>query len=349
MHTGWPRKRTTGSAFTLIELLVVIAIIALLIGILLPALGTARKTAKMTREMALAKQQFTAYFSYGTDNKDTMLPAYMNWDWVHQSPYYSMHPPDEYDKTMYLWHTVAKTWVWHLAGYAGYPITALQIDKGTEADFLSRPTAYTNISGKYHDVTASGLQSAFAWHPSLGMNGVYVGGSYSHGAFRTNGRPGPNPRVAGGNFYVQSFAKINRPTKLMYALSARAGDVQTGGFWNYGETASSPPNTGIIRPGHWIVLPPKPHPTRRSYTPTAPTLGEGWQAPATDNFYKESDPPSRWGYLQGRHFNKVVTAEMDSHVEALKFEQLRDMTRWANYARKVGNTPDSDWNWETGP
>ena len=45
------------------------------------------------------------------------------------------------------------------------------------------------------------------------------------------------------------------------SLPETRGHVHVGGgYWSWGATI---PNSGIIRPGYYIVLPPKPHPFGR--------------------------------------------------------------------------------------
>jgi prepilin-type N-terminal cleavage/methylation domain-containing protein len=360
------RKSPAGprrSAFTLIELLVVIAIIALLIGILLPALGTARKNAKMVAEQAGLKQMMVAYFTYCADCKDQTLPSAPHWNWNHaEGARYSMFPADPFDKTGKLWHSITKVWTLQLAGYLDYSLEGFQVDKATLSEFRTRTTMPTNMNGQYRDYPSNSYLAAVAWHPSWGMNGILVGGSYRHGAF-WSGRPGGNYGVSGGDFYVTNLAKIKRPEHLLVYASSRAGDIFGGGaYWNYGDTDTAPPNGGTVRPGHWLVQPPRQMPSGSSPWTSAPgvppmnppvayTLGPtGWSGIGqTSNFFDPKQPPSTWGYLDGRNFRKMVSGQADGHVKMLNLEQLRDMTRWSNHARKVGNTPASDWVFERAP
>jgi hypothetical protein len=39
-----------------------------------------------------------------------------------------------------------------------------------------------------------------------------------------------------------------------------------------------------------------------------------------------------WGMVDARYFEQVTIAMMDNHVESIKIDELRDMTRWSNYA-----------------
>ncbi|MEX2217193.1 MAG: type II secretion system protein [Phycisphaerales bacterium] len=326
-------RTPTRSAFTLIELLLVIAIVVLLISILLPALGHAKATARMLMEQAAISQQNVANASYVVDYKDKMLPAAPHWNWAHGSGsgYYWMSPKDPLDRSVTMQDSTCKVWPLHFLSAANFPYQQLQRDKATFDEFFARDKVGHG---------AGGFHAALAFHPSFGFNGVYVGGSYPHGAFRRGppaGLPGPNPKVSGGDFYVTDVSRVNYADRLMVFLSTRGGDVSQGGWWNYGQ---SNPDSGTIRPGYWIALPPRPHPTARGGANVAYTLGGGWHS---SNHWDPKLQPSAWGMVHPRHFKKAVTVAFDGHVEMQTLLQLRDMRRWSNFAKKA------DWNFTPAP
>ncbi len=272
------RPRAGASAFTLIELLVVIAIIALLIAILLPALGRAREEGRKVKEESLAHQMVIGMAAYYTDSKDKVMPAGPHWAWDHAPPNeYSIFPPDPYrngvgqgNQQGLLEGSCTKVWTLYFIGYTNWRLSQIQLDKVTRDAFESRPSpgqANGNSGGLYWQYLDSEAPVAYAWHPTLGMNGTYVGGAYSFGAFRGQGAnrpnhpndvygdptPGGNPKVCGGNFYVRSAADARMPSNLLFFASSRGGDVSGSGYWNYGQDI---PNSGTIRPGYWQVCAP---------------------------------------------------------------------------------------------
>jgi hypothetical protein len=269
----------------------------------------------------------------------------MHWTWAH--PYngadgflrkVSMRAPDDTGAGVAISGSgyaaplmegyVVKSWPWRLFPYVGDKPAALIIDKSTLSEFKSRyqppPSAYdTNTS----------WQRAFAWHPSFGINAVYVGGDHMNQAFNDPNahdvQLGPNRR-----FFVRSIDDVSRPDRLIVFGSSRSLDIN---------------GTSEIRPGHYEIPPPRPHPVGRLSTST--TLGGGWSN--SSNKFSPTASPSAWGEasdalgrpfgVDGRHFGKVTIGNMDGHVQMLNLEQLRDMTRWSNKATRP------DWNFVGGP
>jgi prepilin-type N-terminal cleavage/methylation domain-containing protein len=334
--------------FTLIELLVVIAIIALLVAILLPALAQARKVAKMTKELVYAKEQTLAWQGYCGDFRDNVVPSGPIWAWVHPyadtPPSKQMRPADaNLGYGSWIEGEVSKDWFWHLVAFSSIPYQSMQLDGPTKDEFMSRPVDPT--PGSQPGWVRPGVTSreaAFSFHPSLGMNGIFVGGSYSHGAF-IGGAYGnaitptndPSRPTTAGRFFVRRVTDATNPSALMLFCSSRGGDVRENFWWNYCQTV---PDTGVIRPGYWLVTPPFAAPNQRgsgtigavpaSATPNA-SNARPW---VTSNKYDPTSAPGAWGMVDARHLGKAVNSYIDGHADTNGLEEMRDARRWSTYA-----------------
>ena len=321
--------------FTLIELLVVIAIIALLVAILLPGLAQARKVAKLTRELAAGHDFMNAQAMYSAESKDRIMPAGLHWNWAHHNgpPNMWMTPHDYYNNhpNIYLEGGSVKVWTWvfYEGGGTGISPSGIQIDSSTYETFMQRlPTTITPpaTGAQGIDAPQTSRQAAFAAHPTFGMNGGFVGGHYRMGAFQ--GVNGGESRAKPP--YVSKWSQPANASNLIFATSARAGDISTasGAYWNWWSTA---PDTGVIRPGGAIVTAP-------SFGPTGGVATHpSWNA---SNKFNKLMVPSAWGCVDFRHLDKAVVNYMDGHSVPESIEDLRDMRKWSNWA------PTANWTFQ---
>ncbi|MBL9032952.1 MAG: prepilin-type N-terminal cleavage/methylation domain-containing protein [Phycisphaerae bacterium] len=343
-----PSARRGYRAFTLIELLVVIAIIALLLGILLPALSDAKASARATKEAAGCRQMLLGWTSYSMIYKETIIPGYIAWSWAHpHTGRVNMMPADPADSSKLMEGDVIKSWSWRLISLTDFPVEAIQGDNGTASDFRARSKAPTSgTTTNLYDSTDR-FQYAITKHPTFGYNSAYVGGHYGWGAFpngNANGDPPPS-LAQGGRFYVQRLSQIRFVDRLTIYAGGREKDVITTGRSTCGYTGNAVPATygDLFVPGAAHISPPKVG---------FPTRGIGGTPPpawiASDSF-DPRQPSIAWGNMYFRHKGKAVVGMADGHVELKDIRSMRDMTRWSNYARKVGNIPASEWNFTPGP
>ena len=276
------------------------------------------------------------------------MPGGAHWAWNHLpiSPW-SIYPEDPFGKGQ-LEGSITKAWPLYFLTAPRLKMQEIQLDSSTRQEFDKRPNTYmpsgTNGYGAYGNGSAV---AAYGWHPTLGYNGIYVGGSYSHGAFRgqgpggTWGNPAPagNPVQVGGSFYVRNASDVRQPSNLIQLGSARGGDIsQSSGWHGYGQTN---PDSGVIRPGYFLIHSPARDPNGRWVGNPVPgqfptTEATTWDA---SNQYDEKRPPSTWGNLAMRCNGKAVIANFDASVTMLGLGDLRDMRKWCNVATRP------DWTW----
>ena len=178
--------------FTLLELLVVVAIIAVLAGLLLPAFGRAKMQAKKSNEINSARQLMLAWQLYANDHSDRVLPGYR----------YGYPARDLSGNEV--GHPINARYPWRLAPYLGNSFGVIYANENRTLleQFQRMPDRHLGIY-------------AASVFPSLGVNGVFVGGD------DLELPPEGKAREQFGEFCLLKVAQAHRPSELMAFVSAR--------------------------------------------------------------------------------------------------------------------------------
>lgn len=190
------RFRTQPYGFTMVELLCGLAVIAMLAALVVGALGAAQKSGMKASEIAAGKTLMMGYHLYATENGGSLLPGYISnpgeVQGAHGEPL-SGQPASRYP--------------WRLAPYLNY---------NYKAAFLATKQKIANPGELTYMVSLI---------PSLGVNGVYVGGDESSPMNPFN------PRAAAkyGDFCVLRLNQAVKPSQLIVFASAVYSDVRMGG------------------------------------------------------------------------------------------------------------------------
>jgi prepilin-type N-terminal cleavage/methylation domain-containing protein len=174
-------------AFTIVELLVSMSVIAVMVSILLPALGSSRQAARMTREMIAARSLMIAHAAYAQDFNFHLIPGYDN-------------------------TATARD---HLGNPLTFPSTARYAWRlGPYLDYQFKDSVLVNQRADelWHDIAANTY--AVSSHPSFGINGDFVGGTWGGGF---------NNWLRGVGVTVTRADDAAQPSRLITFASARGG------------------------------------------------------------------------------------------------------------------------------
>jgi prepilin-type N-terminal cleavage/methylation domain-containing protein len=186
-------RKTKSSGFTLVELLCGLAVVAMLAALVVGAVGAAQKSGMKASEIAAGKTLMMGYHLYATENGGSLLPGYLS------SPGEVQGAHGEA-----LNGQPASRYPWRLAPYLNYDY---------KAAFLATKQKIANPGELTYMVSLV---------PSLGVNGVYVGGDESSPMNPFN------PRAAAryGDFCVLRLNQAVKPSQLIVFASAFRGKQQ---------------------------------------------------------------------------------------------------------------------------
>ncbi len=295
-----PPNRSPEGGFTLLELLIVVAVIALLVGVVLPAFRMVRKSSGLARELSTARQLMIAYQSYAYDNRSMLLPGYYN----PADCNCPGGPLPAYDEAgARLDGGAAYRYPWRIAPYLDYNLDGLFLD----------PVLKTRLSSD-QNVDSTYLLSVY---PSLGINGVFVGGDSQFRGFQAD-----NPNLPPGtipdkllNFYARRLSDVKLPPQLIVFASARIN------------TENLTVDDAAVTEGFHKLT-----------APNTPTL-EPWSKHYIEDCTQDCESET-FGNVSLRHPGlSAAAAFFDGHTGTLTYggsegieNNIRDMRHWAAQA-----------------
>jgi len=182
------KLRTRSCGFTMVELLCGLAVIAMLAALVVGAVGAAQKSGMKASEIAAGKTLMMGYHLYATENGGSLLPGYISNARDVQGAHGEQVTTRE----------AGNRYPWRLAPYLNY---------NYKAAFLATKQKIPNPSQLTYRVSLV---------PSLGVNGVYVGGDESSPMNPFN------PRAAAryGDFCILRLNQAVKPSQLIVFASA---------------------------------------------------------------------------------------------------------------------------------
>ena len=184
----------------------------------------------------------------------------------------------------------AQRYPWRLISYFEYDLGSWYRDRASIESTLK-----TN-----GDQNSELFRYAVSVGPRLGLNQVFVGGSADTndgGAYAFNPTYADATRRAwGNNWYVRRLSDMTRPTELLVFATSHGAD----------------PVGGVTLDGFYRVTPPN-------------FFNRRWSTQAPN----PTSTPAQTGNVSFRYSKKAVGCMGDGHAEALDWDQMQDMRRWA--------------------
>lgn len=198
------------------------------------------------------------------------------------------------DRGERIFNEEAQRYPWRLAPQLDYNFRGLYGDDQLLRQIHDNRDQYAQLGVSYEYVV-----SLF---PSLGMNVAFVGGSERFNGFDRLFRS------RYGKPFIERMEESVRPSRQIVFASARC------------EEQSLSPDLG--RPqGFFRVEPPR----------FLAAQGLRWEAAYDDN---AEAPGVNSGFISLRSLRKAVVGQLDGSGATLDWQQLQDMTRWANQATR---------------
>jgi type II secretory pathway pseudopilin PulG len=285
------------------ELLVVIGVIAMLLALMFPAFRSVRRSSDLAGELSLARQLMVAYRSYAYENRGVLMPAYYNPGDV-QGATEALPAFDQSGNR--LASGAAYRYPWRIAPYLDYNFAGLYLDTEVKHRLASDELIDPNY--------------LLSLYPSLGINGVFVGGDSENYGFLPD-LPGIPESVR--NLYVKRLSGARHPTALIVFASAR----KNGQFAIPGTTMTE---------GFHKVTPPN-----------SPRSGQSWSVEYRANCVDPGCKTEDFGDVSLRHPGlSAACGFFDGHTGTLSYaydpnapdgdpgreNNIRDMRHWADQA-----------------
>lgn len=292
--------RTRRRAFTIIELLVVIGILGLLMGLLLPALGAAHRKGLKSSEMSAIKQVGYAWQMYSINNKDQVLPGYLEtavqqqWNVKFQyTDHSTVSPAPSYGSGL---PNVAGPWTWRLLPH-------LNNSHDMVHGYLDEPQVDPTTISKDADEVLR-----MAYEPGFGYNAMYMGGWWE-----MDGNI-PRPRYFDANVVSRSVGAIRRSSELLIFCSS---SMLAPGFYR---------KFPADQKGCHYAVPPWLGPVDQWTLPS----GAGGADPNRIEVLIQTAAPI------GRYNGMVATIFADLHTDVNTPGALHDMRKWIDSAASGG-------------